>query len=468
MSEIPVIIGAGPAGIRAAQTLVEFGVRPIILDEGIRWGGQIYRQQPSNFSRTSRQLYGFDSSKADALSKVFGGLINQVDYRPQSLVWNVEQNRLDVIHQGKSTVLPWQSLIVATGATDRILPFPGWTLPGIFSMGASQVALKYQACAIGEKVILAGTGPLLYLVAYQYVKAGATVLAVLDTAHFSSQIKALPGLLNQPKQLARGMYYVGWLMSRGIKIRRGIRIVRAEGQNSLDALVIKNERGEIETLPCDALGFGYALRSETQIADGLGCEFEFDSMQRAHVPLKDIAGRSSLDSVYLAGDGAGIMGADAAELSGELSALALVIDRGVSSGDAGPIRSRMKYLESDIQKISRFRVGLETAFPCPDDWIDQLTDQTIICRCEEITFEQIRDAITKCDIREVNRLKAFSRAGMGRCQGRMCSQASAEILAHLTGQPLSGVGRLRGQPPIKPVPAHILAEASTPNVKEAK
>lgn len=468
MNESPVIIGAGPAGIRAAQTLVEFGVRPIILDKGIRWGGQIYRQQPGNFSRTSRQLYGFDSSKADALSKVFMGLINQVDYRPQSLVWNVEQNRLDVIHQGKSSILPWQSLIVASGATDRILPFPGWTLPGVFTMGATQIALKYQACAIGEQVILAGTGPLLYLVAYQYVKAGAKVLAVLDTAHFSSQIKALPGLFNQPRQLARGMYYVGWLMSRGIKIRRGIRIVRAEGKNTIDALVIKNERGETETLPCDALGVGYALRPETQIADGLGCEFKFDAMQRAHVPLKDLAGRSSIDGVYLAGDGAGIMGADAAELSGELSALALVMDREISPGVIKPIRRRAKYLESRLQKITRFRAGLETAFPCPDNWIEQLTDETMICRCEEITFGQIRDAVTECDIREVNRLKALSRAGMGRCQGRMCSQASAEILAHLTTQPLSDVGRLRGQPPIKPVPAYVLAQASTPKTEAAK
>jgi bacterioferritin-associated ferredoxin len=162
------------------------------------------------------------------------------------------------------------------------------------------------------------------------------------------------------------------------------------------------------------------------------------------------------------------LGADAAELSGELSALTLVLDRAVHPGDAEPLRRRAKYLERRIQNITRFRAGLETAFPCPDDWIEQLTDETIICRCEEITFGHIRDAITTCDIREVNRLKALSRAGMGRCQGRMCSQPSAEILAHLTKQPLLNVGRLRGQPPIKPVPAHILAEASTPKTETAK
>lgn len=467
MNESPIIIGAGPAGIRAAQTLVEYGLRPVILDEGMKWGGQIYRQQPTNFNRTSQQLYGFDAGRADDLSKVFTELTDKVDYRPQSLVWNIEQNRLDVLQNGKSTVLPWQSLIVATGATDRMLPFPGWTLPGIFGMGATQIALKYQGCAIGERVILAGTGPLLYLVAYQYVKAGAKVLAVLDTAQFSSQIKALPGLLNQPKQLARGMYYVGWLLAHGIKIRRGIRIVRAQGQDSVQSLVIKNAEGDIESIDCDAVGVGYALRSETQIADVLGCEFKFDPTQRAYLPLKDSAGRSSLTGVYLAGDGAGIMGADAAELAGELSALALLEDRGLGEAQAALIRRRISDLERRLQKISLFRVGLEAAFPCPDDWIDQLTDDTIICRCEEITFGQIRDTITECDIREVNRLKAMSRAGMGRCQGRMCAQSSAEILAHLTRQSLGEVGRLRGQPPLKPVPAQVLADAWTPKTESS-
>jgi len=465
MNEAPIIIGAGPAGIRAAQTLVKYGVRPIILDEGIRWGGQIYRQQPENFKRTNEQLYGFDAKKSEELSTAFARLIDKADYRPESLVWNIEQTRLDIFHSGRSTTLNWKSLIVASGATDRILPFPGWTLPGIFAMGATQVALKYQACAIGEKVILAGTGPLLYLVAYQYVKAGANVLAVLDTAHLSDQIKALPGLMNQPKQLARGMYYVGWLMTKGIKVRRGIRIVRAEGQHRLCALVIQNERGDQETLECDAVGVGYALRSETQIADMLGCEFKFDSLQRAHIPVKDVAGRSSLKGVYLAGDGAGIMGADAAELSGERSALALLINQGVCHDISKSTLSRIKQIERGLQRIGRFRVGLETAFPCPNDWIQKMSGDTIVCRCEEITFGEIRDAISESDIREVNRLKAFSRVGMGRCQGRMCGQSAAEILAHFSKQALSEVGRLRGQPPLKPVPAHVLAEAWVPTLK---
>lgn len=459
MNHPPVIIGAGPAGIRAAQVLVDHGVRPIVLDEGMRWGGQIFRQQPQNFKRTSRELYGFDAGKADELSRVFISLRDKIDYRPQSLVWNVEQNRLDVIQNGESSTLSWDSLIIASGATDRILPFPGWTLPGVYAMGATQIALKYQACSIGEKVVLAGTGPLLYLVAYQYVKAGAHIAAVLDTADFSAQVRALPHLLNQPKQLLRGMYYVAWLMAKGIKIHRGIRLVEAEGSERLQGVVFLNSRREKQTIACDALGVGYALRSETQIADILGCAFAFDSMQRAHLPVKNKSGESTLAGVYLAGDGAGIMGADAAELSGERSAWALLFKLGICREDSPQIRARLNDLEKRLEKIAKFRVGLEAAFPCPEDWIEQMRDETIVCRCEEITFGDIRQAIVDCDIREVNRLKALSRAGMGRCQGRMCGQASAEILAYFSDQQLDEVGRLRGQPPIKPVEAHVLAAA---------
>lgn len=192
----PVIVGAGPAGIRAAQILVAHGLRPIVIDESARWGGQIYRQAPSNFARSSKQLYGFDASKANSVLSAMDSLLSKVDYRPNTLVWNAEGGQLDVLHEGNTSAVDYTDLIVATGATDRILPFKGWTLPGVFSMGGAQVALKFQGCAIGQKVVFAGSGPLLYLVAYQYAKAGANVMAVLDSSHFSQQIKAVPSLLN--------------------------------------------------------------------------------------------------------------------------------------------------------------------------------------------------------------------------------------------------------------------------------
>lgn len=217
-----VIIGAGPAGIRAAQTLVAHGVRPVLLDEASRGGGQIYRQQPANFRRSAKALYGFEADKARALHNTLEQLREQIDYRPETLVWNAEQQVLDTLQQGRlADRLAFDRVIVATGATDRVLPIPGWTLPGVYTLGAAQIALKFQGCAIGERVVLAGSGPLLYLVAYQYAKAGATVSAVLDTSPFSAQVRALPRLLLQPGTFAKGLYYRAWLTRKGVPVHGG-------------------------------------------------------------------------------------------------------------------------------------------------------------------------------------------------------------------------------------------------------
>ena len=164
-----VIVGAGPAGVRAAQTLVEMDMRPVVVDEGRRDGGQIYRRQPEGFRRPYTKLYGSEADKAQALHRSFELLRDRIDWRAETLAWNVEPNRLHVVQAGQAQVLPFDALIVCSGATDRLMPVPGWDLAGCYSLGAAQIALKSQACAIGRRVVFMGTGPLLYLVASQYV-----------------------------------------------------------------------------------------------------------------------------------------------------------------------------------------------------------------------------------------------------------------------------------------------------------
>ncbi|MCJ2373233.1 FAD/NAD(P)-binding oxidoreductase [Pseudomonas sp. RGM 3321] len=439
------IIGAGPAGIRAAQTLLAHGVKACLIDEGLRGGGQIYRRQPENFQRSAKALYGFESGKAVALHQALDALTTQIDYRPQTLVWNVEGNQLDTLQNGTVAALDFTRLIVATGATDRILPVPGWTLPGVYSLGAAQISLKYQGCAIGERVVFCGSGPLLYLVAYQYAKSGANVLAVLDSAPFSAQCKALPALLGQPATLAKGLYYRAWLSAHGIPVHLGAHLTSIHGDKRVDGIHWQRN-GQSGHLACDAVAFAHALRSETQLADLLGCEFGWSPLNRAWLPSRDDCGRSSVPNVYLAGDGAGIMGADAAEMAGELAALGLLQDSGVAVDAV-----RISDLRTALQRIERFRHGLETAFPFPEDWAANVTDDTVVCRCEEVSAGDIRTTVQDGHW-EINRVKAMCRVGMGRCQGRMCGLAAAEIIARESGRPLEQVGRLRGQAPIKPLP----------------
>jgi NADPH-dependent 2,4-dienoyl-CoA reductase/sulfur reductase-like enzyme len=440
-----VIVGAGPAGIRAAQTLVAHGVRPVLLDEAARGGGQIYRRQPANFKRSAVKLYGFEAHKANALHQTIDALRDQLDYRPETLVWNAEAGALDTVHEARATRLEFSRVIVATGATDRILPVPGWTLPGVYSLGAAQIALKFQGCAIGERVVFAGSGPLLYLVAYQYAKAGAKVVAVLDSSPFSAQARALPGLLSQPSTLAKGIYYRSWLTAHGIPVHQAATLKRINGEQRVQSLDWSNANGE-QSLECDAVAFAHGLRSETQLADLLGCQFTWNPLNRAWLPQRDSTGRSSVAEVYLAGDGAGIMGADAAEMAGERAALALLEDIG---HPIAPHRSVQ--LEQALGRIETFRHGLERAFMFPEHWAADTPDEVMVCRCEEVRAGDIREVVREGHW-EINRVKAHCRVGMGRCQGRMCGAAAAEVIARESGRPVSQIGRLRAQAPIKPLP----------------
>jgi NADPH-dependent 2,4-dienoyl-CoA reductase/sulfur reductase-like enzyme len=301
-------------------------------------------------------------------------------------------------------------------------------------------------------VVFAGTGPLLYLVACQYAKAGANVVAVLDTAPATARYKAAPAMLGQPAVMAKGVALVAWLKLHGIPMHHGVRLLRAEGDAAVDHLVWQDSAGREQRTACSAVGMGYALRPETQLADLLGCAFEFSTLHRSHVPRIDAMRRSSVAGVYLAGDGAGIMGADAAESSGALAAMALLQDRQTAIDT-----DRVRRLQTRLQKIERFRHALETAFPFPEDWAAHASDDLVVCRCENVTAGTLRQTATECGAHELNRLKALCRVGMGRCQGRMCGAAAAEILAHVRSVPLAQVGRLRGQAPIKPLPLDVTA-----------
>ncbi|VVD97381.1 (2Fe-2S)-binding protein [Pandoraea eparura] len=447
-----VIVGAGPAGIRAAQTLVTAGLRPVVLDENMRWGGQIYRQPPAGagFARTKQALYGFEAAKADAIHRKMAALLPQLDYRPETLVWACDPARLHTMHDGRETPVPFTHLIIASGATDRVLPLPGWTLPGVYTLGGAQVALKAQGCAIGDPVVFAGTGPLLYLVAYQYAKAGANVAAVLDTSPFARQAKAAPRLLNQPATLAKGLYYVGWLRAHGVRIEQGVTLDGIDGTEGVRAIRWQRD-GRDHTLACSAVGLGFGLRPETQLADLAGCRFVFDELNRCWLPERDAAGRSSQPGIYLAGDGAGIAGADAAELAGRRAALALLDDLGIAAPSMPEVPDA-NVIERKLARIGRFRVGIEQAFALPDNPSAHWPDDLLVCRCEEVDARTLRDCVRDDGVTEINRLKALTRVGMGRCQGRMCGEAACHLLAQASGQTLAQVGRLRAQAPIKPIP----------------
>lgn len=442
-----VVIGAGPAGLRAVEALSKAGLRPILIDEAPLPGGQIYRQPPVGARRDPKTLYGFEATKASDLHGLIDRLGDRVDYRPGTLVWGIEGHRLDLLSNGQFSQISFDALILSTGAMDRVIPFPGWTLPGAFTLGAAQIALKSQGVAIGRRVALVGAGPLLPLVAYQYWKAGATLSAVLDVTPFLPKAYNLRGLMRKPGTFAKGLCYTLRLALAGHPIQSGVRAIRAEGADRVEALVWIDVSGKERRVEVDAIGASFGLKSEAQLADLAGCRFGFDQKSRQWQPERTPEGRSTVPGIYLAGDGSGIGGADVAELTGEMAALSLIEDLGQPVEEA-----RIQDLAKQLDSYAPFRSALEAAYPFPHHLIEQIDDSVMICRCEGMTAGQLRQAVNQRGATEMNRLKALTRIGMGRCQGRVCGPAAAEVLAREAKSTIEAVGRLRGNPPVKPIP----------------
>jgi NADPH-dependent 2,4-dienoyl-CoA reductase/sulfur reductase-like enzyme len=375
------------------------------------------------------------------------------------LAWNIAEGRLYAVRGSRAITLEFDALVLCTGATDRLMPVKGWNLAGTYSLGGAQVALKAQACAIGKQVVFVGTGALLYLVAAQYLKAGAGVAAVLDTSPWSRRIAALPNLLAIPSALWKGIALTRALRRGGVPVHTGIEPLEIEGTAEAGGFLFKDARGRSQRIACDAVALGYHLRPETQLADLARCEFFFDAATRQWLPLVDGDGRSSVRGIYLAGDGKRVLGANAAEQSGRLVALAVLQDLG-----RAPSPEAVARLRGELANLNRFAQGLSEAFPWPAQQAARLADDTIVCRCESVSVGELRRVVQQAGALESNRAKAFSRVGMGRCQGRYCGHAAAEIIAQTANVPLEQVGRLRGAAPVKPLPISVEAGATEESV----
>lgn len=445
-----VIVGAGPAGIRAAEALVAAGLTPLVIDEGERAGGQIYRRPPQGFGRPPEVLYGSEAAKAVALHQTFDALAaaGRLAHHPHSSVVAIADGRLQVLDGAGSRWIAYDRLILATGAMDRVMPVPGWENAGVYGLGAMQIALKAQGAALGRRIVLAGSGPLLTLLAVQLLKAGGQIAAVLDTAPMRQQLRGFSGLSVRPLFALRGL-----MMRRRLAglYHAGVRLDRIEtDERGPVAMLWRDAAGRSQRTACDAVGLGWHLRAETRLADLAGCDFVYDEIWRQWLPKADAMGRAS-PGVYLAGDGLRILGADGAEVAGRLAAAACLQDLGLPGPDIAADRRR-------LGRLSRFARGVAKAFPWPAGAVAELPGETVVCRCEGVTAATLRETVAFGG-GEVNRAKSLGRVGMGRCQGRYCELAAAEIIVASAGHDcVQAAGRLRGQAPVRPAPIAALLQ----------
>ncbi|SAL18731.1 (2Fe-2S)-binding protein [Caballeronia sordidicola] len=448
-----IVIGAGPAGMAAAATASELGLKVALVDEQPRPGGQIYRNV-GVVDSTVKTLLGPDYVAGGALVTRLNK--TAVDVRSGALVWDVDQKRnVTVNMNGRSERLQAPHLLIATGAQERPSPVPGWTLPGVLNAGAAQIALKSGPSVPDGRIVLVGAGPLLLLVGCQLLAAGANLVAIVETAPNENRTRAMrhfPAALRAPKPLFKGLRMLAKLRSAGIPWYKSVTAVSIEGEHRVREVHFKH-RGQDVVLKADVALLHHGVVPNSQLTRLLGLEHKWSDTQLAWIPARDSWGKSALEGVWIAGDGGGIDGARAAEATGTLAALGVAhalgrIDANERDKQASPWTKRLKSERA-------VRPFLDALYR-PPAWIGSPPDETLVCRCEEVDAGRVREMAT-LGCAGPNQTKFFSRCGMGPCQGRMCGITVTQILAEARGVAPQDIGAYRVRAPIKPIPLHSLA-----------
>lgn len=452
-----IVIGAGPAGMSAATEASRHGASVCLLDDQHSAGGQIYRNVAQ--SPASRlKVLGADYSAGRAM--VHSNQEASVIHRTNAAVWKVgKDGSVAFSVDGLAEQIRARHVIIATGAMERPVPVPGWTIPGAITVGAAQILMKSSGI-VPVGAVLIGAGPLLYLVATQLVAAGAPPKGLVETQtkgdltgamrHFLSALKGW-------KQLVKGMQMIAALRWASVPRFTGATNIEIMGDASVESVHFR-AHGRDHVIATTSALLHQGVVPNTQITRSLGLDHTYNTAQNCFAPITDDYGQSSSPMFSIAGDGAGIGGAKVAALSGKISALNALRKIGQITetvcADIG--RSLLKSRRSELA----IRPFLDVAYPPPVSVL-RPADDTMICRCEDVRAGDIRRyAALGC--KGPNQTKAFGRSGMGPCQGRYCGLTVTEILAEETGQSKDATGSYRIRAPLKPITLKELASLAFP------
>lgn len=387
-----VVVGGGPAGMAAAASAAEQGKRVALVDDNFSPGGQIWRGEDFARGKNAVANAWYQRMMHASVTLLLGW---RVFDHPQERTLRAEnqQDTLDV---------QYGALILATGARERFLPFPGWTLPNVMGAGGLQALVKSGLSVHGKKIVIAGTGPLLIAVAANLKKHGANVLAICEQADFASLARFGATLLWQPQKINQGLSY-GW-QTRGIPFKTGCWPVAAKGEAKLAAIVLTNGKKQWE-VACDYLACGYHLVPNMELAQLLGCY-----IGDGYVQVDDFQ-QTSMPNIYCAGEPTGIGGVERSLIEGEIAGLA-------SAGNF----DKARLLFPARSKQQHFAQALDECFALRSELRDAVNDDTLFCRCEDVAFGIVRK---HGSWREA---KLQTRCGMGPCQGRVCGPAAEFLL----------------------------------------
>ena len=453
-----IIIGAGPAGMAAAQTAAKHGAKTLILDEQPTPGGQIYRAIETMAHRPRPEL-GKAYLEGIKLARNFRN--SDVQYIPEASVWALSKDReIAYSSKGSTRLVSGEQIIVATGAQERPMPVHGWTLPGVMTIGAAQILLKESELAI-EDAIFAGTGPLFYLVIHQYLQAGIPVKAVIDLTPKENYRRAMAKL---PKALPRIANIIeGWQWKRAIvkscvPFIGGVKDIKITGANQTTGIDYQ-KNGTWKHLDSEHVLLHQGVVPNINISLAAGCAHHWNAQQACWTIDVDAWYQSSIPGITIAGDGASIAGGVAAKHCGRIAALGALAKIDKLSKENRD--SLAKPYQSALKAELRIRPFLDAMFRPADRFRIPEQPEVIVCRCEEINAGEIREMVAN-GCAGPNQLKSFSRCGMGPCQGRFCGLTVSEMIATTLKKPVSEVGYYRLRPPLKPLLLRELANLEEP------
>ena len=440
-----IVIGAGPAGLAAAEAASRNGTDVALIDSAPRKGGQYWRHRTS--------VKGYKNKRADVLfAKIQSA--SSITHISEATVWSIEKEnelfRVNYLQGGQESSLTAEKLILATGAYDRTLPFPGWDLPGSMTPGAAQALLKGQGVLAGKKVIVAGTGPFLLPVATGLAESGAEIIGLLEANSPLRWLLSPHALLLNPGKFLELIYYAKQLRKFGITPRFS-RIVSSFSGNGatssrIDSRFAVSQRDK-KSHEVDVVAVGWGFLPDLTLGGIAGCAQHVDSDGTTVFSVDDQQ-LSSVANIWIAGEATGIGGADLSLIEGEIAGLA-------ASGQK--FRQSLRIIRARRQIFAN---ALKRSYPIKDGWQSWPDETTTICRCEEVKMNELRESVSQLGAEDSRTAKLFTRAGMGLCQGRVCSRNVSEIVAGFTGCAVSDVERIASsnRPIANPISLGLLGD----------
>jgi NADPH-dependent 2,4-dienoyl-CoA reductase/sulfur reductase-like enzyme len=459
------VVGGGPAGLAAAADAAAAGLQTALVDERPTFGGQIFKAPGPGFVVERPEAAGDDYVKglellaaADAAGAILLPRTSAVAIRGSAVVL-VEDGEL------ARTVMA-RHVLIAPGAHDRPVVFPGWTLPGVITAGGAQTLVKTQRVLPGRRIVFAGSGPLALVFPAQLRSYGANVTAVLEAGpppRLGDAVRLLRAARGNESLLRDAARQRARLLRSRVPLHYRRIIVGAEGDDRVEAVVHaavdadwRPLPGSEERLEADTLCIGYGFFPSVELLRLAGCDFLYDEDLGGPVVVRDKWLRTTVRGVSAAGDGTGVAGSHVAIDEGRLAALGVALELGLlapaaASERAAPIRHRLRRKE-------RFRAALRPLHRVGRGIYELATPDTVVCRCEEVTAARVDEAVEATA--DVNVVKALTRVAMGLCQGRNCQRHVAAAIARRYGEPIGGLPVATPRPPVRPVPIGAIADAT--------